>query len=115
MDMSEADKALHQPRVSKTCLYVGNLSLGATEAELRVAFSTCGEVVSVSMMNDEYIGSHQPRGYAYVEMALRSQCEAAVLAYDGKMMCGRSVNVVEALPVSHARPEHTRHEKYRSR
>ena len=113
--MSDTDKALHQPRLSKTCLYVGNLSLGATEAELRLAFGTCGEVVSVSMMNDAYIGSRQPRGYAYVEMALRSQCEAAVLAFDGKMLGGRPVNVVEALPVSHARAEHTQREKYRSR
>ncbi len=113
--MSETEKAVHQPSLSKNCLYVGNLPLSATEAEVRLAFGTCGVVVSVSMMNDEYIGSHQPRGYAYVEMALRSQCEAAVLAYDGKLMGGRLVNVVEALPVTHTRAEHSRHEKYRRR
>lgn len=109
------DKAVHQARLSKTYLYVGNLSLAVTEAEIRLAFDSCGQVVSVSMMNDEYIGSRQPRGYAYVEMALKSQCEAAVLAMDGKTIGGRPVNVVEALPISHASAEHHNHEKYRRR
>jgi cold-inducible RNA-binding protein len=113
--MLEEVKTVHQPRLSKTYLYVGNLSLTVTETDIRLAFATCGQVVSVSMMNDEYIGSRQPRGYAYVEMALKSQCEAAVAALDGKTIGGRTVNVVEALPVSHARPEHHNHEKYRSR
>jgi RNA recognition motif-containing protein len=112
--MSE-DKAIHQSRLSKTYLYVGNLSLAVTETEIRLAFGSCGQVVSVSMMNDEYIGSRQPRGYAYVEMSLKSQCEAAVQAFDGKLLGGRLVSVVEALPVSHASAEHHNHEKYRRR
>ena len=112
--MSE-DKLEHQARSSKTYLYVGNLSLAATEAELRLTFGACGQVLSVSMMNDAYIGSRQPRGYAYVEMAYKSQCEAAVLAIDGQTIGGRQVNVVEALPLSHTRTAHTQREKYRNR
>ncbi len=49
-------------------IYVGNLSLEVTEEELRREFMAFGEVISVTIMNDEYIGSGQSRGYAFVEM-----------------------------------------------
>jgi len=44
-------------------IYVGNLSLETTEDELRKEFTEFGEVISVTIMNDKYIGSGQPRGY----------------------------------------------------
>ncbi len=50
-------------------IYVGNLSLETTEDELRREFTEFGAVISVTIMNDKYIGSGQPRGYGYVEMA----------------------------------------------
>ena len=43
-------------------IYVGNLSLEVTEEELRQEFITFGEVISVTIMNDKYIGSGQSRG-----------------------------------------------------
>jgi RNA recognition motif-containing protein len=49
-------------------IYIGNLSLEATEEELRQRFAAFGEVLSVSIMDDKYIGSGQTRGYAFVEM-----------------------------------------------
>jgi RNA recognition motif-containing protein len=49
-------------------IYVGNLSLEMTEEELRREFMAFGEVISVTIMNDKYIGSGQSRGYAFVEM-----------------------------------------------
>ena len=36
--------------------YVGNLSLEVTEGELRQEFMAFGEVISVTIMNDKYIG-----------------------------------------------------------
>ncbi|MFC1993207.1 RNA recognition motif domain-containing protein [Chloroflexota bacterium] len=84
-------------------IYVGNLSLAVTEAELRREFTAFGQVISVSVMNDKYIGSGQPRGYGFVEMASKSEGEAAIVGLDGGMLKGRSLSVIEALPLSDSR------------
>lgn len=81
-------------------IYVGNLSLAVTEEELRREFRAFGEVVSVNIMNDKYIGSGQQRGYAFVEMSIASEGETAVRAINGKELGNMAVNVVEALPLS---------------
>jgi len=81
-------------------IYVGNLSLEVTEDELKKEFITYGAVTSVTIMNDKYIGSGQPRGYGYVEMALRSEGVAAISHLKGKKLRDRAVEIVEALPLS---------------
>jgi len=81
-------------------IYVGNLSLETTEDELRKEFTEFGEVISVTIMNDKYIGSGQPRGYGYVEMTSKSEGAAAIANLEGKKMRNRVINVVEALPLS---------------
>ena len=81
-------------------IYVGNLSLEVTEEELRREFMAFGEVMSVTIMNDKYIGSGQPRGYAYVEMPSKSEGATAIANLEGKKLRNRIVNVVGALPLS---------------
>jgi RNA recognition motif-containing protein len=81
-------------------IYVGNLSLEMTEDELRKEFTEFGEVISVTIMDDKYIGSGQPKGYAYVEMASKSEGATAIANLEGKNLKKRAVNVVEALPLS---------------
>jgi len=81
-------------------IYVGNLSLEMTEDELRKEFTEFGEVISVTIMNDKYIGSGQTRGYGYVEMASKSEGTTAIANLEGKKLRNRVVNVVEALPLS---------------
>jgi RNA recognition motif-containing protein len=81
-------------------IYVGNLSLEMTEDELRKEFTAFGEVISVTIMNDKYIGSGQPRGYGYVEMASKSEGATAIANLEGKKLRDRVVSVVEALPLS---------------
>jgi RNA recognition motif-containing protein len=81
-------------------IYVGNLSLETTEDELRREFTVFGKVISVTIMNDEYIGSGQPRGYGYVEMALKAEGATAIASLEGKKLRNRVVNVVEALPLT---------------
>jgi len=73
-------------------IYVGNLSLEMTKDELRKEFTEFGEVISVTIMDDKYIGSGQPRSYGYVEMASKSEGTTAIN--------NRVINVVEALPLS---------------
>lgn len=113
--MSEQRIAGYSPRSATSYLYIGNLALAVTEDELRLVFGAYGQVVSVSVMSDAYIGSQQPRAYAYVELALKSQGEAAVHGLDGKMLGDRPVSVVEALPISHNKGETCHHSKYRRR
>ena len=81
-------------------IYVGNLPLEVTEDELRQIFISFGEVLSVIIMNDKYIGSGQPRGYGYIQMPTRSEAQAAVLSLEGKSVRGQLIKVVEALPLS---------------
>ncbi len=84
-------------------IFVGNLSFDITEGELRREFVAFGEVISVVIMNDKYIGSGQRKGYAFVEMASKSEGEAAVTSLKGKRLRDRIIEVVEALPLSDKR------------
>jgi len=81
-------------------IYVGNLSLETTEDELRKEFMEFGEVISVTIMNDKYIGSGQSRGYGYVEMASKSEGDTAIASLEGKKLRNQVVNIVKALPLS---------------
>ena len=81
-------------------IYVGNLPLEVTEDEVRQKFMTFGEVISVAIMNDKYIGSGQPKGYAFVEMPSQSEGKAAITALNDKTLGHMTINVIEALPLS---------------
>ena len=81
-------------------IYVGNLSLDVTEEELRREFIAFGEVLSVTIMNDRYISSGQPRGYGFVEMTSKSQGGTAIAGLNGKILKDRVIDVIEALPLS---------------
>lgn len=81
-------------------IYVGNLSLETTENDLRQAFVAFGEVTSVTIMNDKYIGSGQTSGYGYVEMTSKSAGLAAIAGLAGTKVGDRFIRIVEALPLS---------------
>jgi RNA recognition motif-containing protein len=81
-------------------IYVGNLSLEATEGELQREFMAFGQVVSVTIMNDKYIGSGQPRGYGFVEMPSQSEGKTAITALNGRTLRHMTISVIEALPLS---------------
>ncbi len=81
-------------------IYVGNLAFEVTDGELRQEFTAFGEVISVIIMNDKYIGSGQPRGYGFVGMASKTEGEAAVISLNGKSLRGKAMEVVGALPLS---------------
>jgi RNA recognition motif-containing protein len=81
-------------------IYIGNLAFEVTEGELRQEFTAFGEVISVTLMDDKYIGSNQPRGYGFVEMPSESEGKAAIVALNGKSLRSRIIDVIEALPLS---------------
>jgi len=81
-------------------IYVGNLPLELTADELRKEFLAFGQVKSVNIMNDRDIGSGQPCGYGFVEMLLESEGKAAIISLVGKVIRGRLIETIEALPLS---------------
>ena len=79
-----------------TNIYVGNLSLRATEDDVRNAFSTHGEVASVNIIMDRETG--RSRGFAFVEMSNSDEANSAIEAVNGQEIAGRGVTVHEARP-----------------
>ena len=79
-------------------IYVGNLSYDVTEDELRQEFAAYGGVTSVSIPLDQY--SRRPRGFGFIEMASKSEGEAAITGLNGKTLKDRTIVVSEARPRS---------------
>ncbi len=77
-------------------IYVGNISRGVTEAELREAFAAFGEVSSAAIIKDKMTG--ESRGFGFVEMANKDEAEKAIAALNGKDLKGRTLTVNEARP-----------------
>ena len=77
-------------------IYVGNLSYDVTEEELQQEFTTYGEVTSVSILTDKFSG--RPKGFGFVEMASKSEAEAAIADLNGKTLKERTIVVNEARP-----------------
>ena len=92
-------------------IYVGNLSLEVTEEELRREFMAYGEVISVIIMNDKYIGSGQQRGYGFIEMTSQSEGKAAIDNLNEKTLKHMTINVIEALPLSDCKNQGCLHSK----
>jgi RNA recognition motif-containing protein len=81
-------------------IFVGNLSVGMTEAELRGLFVPFGHVSSATVLNDDYIGSGQNRCYGYIEMLSKNDGEDAIFQLNGKPYRGRDLTVIEAMPTN---------------
>jgi cold-inducible RNA-binding protein len=77
-------------------IYVGNLSYGMSEDELRDAFAAFGEVSLVKILMDRDTG--RSRGFGFVEMPNQSEAEAAITQLNGKDVGGRALRINEARP-----------------
>ncbi len=77
-------------------IYVGNLSFDVTEDEIAAEFGTYGKVESVAIPSDKLSG--RPRGFAFVEMASKSEAEAAITGLNGKTLKERTIVVNESRP-----------------
>ena len=76
-------------------IYVGNLSWSATDASLRDAFSSFGEVQSATVVTDRETG--RSRGFGFVEMD-GPDADKAIRELDGRDLDGRAMRVNEARP-----------------
>jgi RNA recognition motif-containing protein len=77
-------------------IYVGNLSYGMSEDELRDAFGAFGAVSSVKILMDRETG--RSRGFGFVEMPNQSEAETAIAQLNGKDVGGRALRINEARP-----------------
>jgi cold-inducible RNA-binding protein len=77
-------------------IYAGNLSPDVTEDELRQEFAAFGQVASVAIIKDKYSG--QSRGFAFIEMPIVAEGQAAVAGLKGKTLGDRTLDVTEARP-----------------
>ncbi len=77
-------------------LYVGNLPFSATEDSLKQVFAQFGTVESVNVITDRYTG--QSKGFGFIELANKSEADAAIDKMNGSEMDGRTLKVSEAKP-----------------
>lgn len=79
-------------------IYIGNLSFNTTEEKIREAFSKFGEVLSVTIIKDQF--TEISKGFGFVEMEDDSNAENAILSLNGKELDKRKVRVSEAVEKS---------------
>jgi cold-inducible RNA-binding protein len=77
-------------------IFVGNLSFGATEADVRSLFEQYGTIERVNLITDRDTG--QSRGFGFVEMSGNDEAQRAIAALDGRELNGRNLKVNEARP-----------------
>jgi RNA recognition motif-containing protein len=75
-------------------LYVGNLSVETTEADIRDLFAQAGVVGSVRIVTDPDTG--RSKGFGFVEM--EDGGDKAVAQFTGKELHGRVLKVNDARP-----------------
>jgi RNA recognition motif-containing protein len=82
-------------------IYVGNLSYTLTDDELQHAFEEFGEVVSATIVKDQYSG--RSRGFGFVEMPSENEANSAIQGLNEKELKGRILKVNRARQRSEGR------------
>ena len=76
-------------------IFVGNLTFGATEGQVRTLFEAYGTVDRVNLVTDRDTG--QARGFGFVEMSVNAEADRAIAELNGKELDGRALNVNDHL------------------
>ncbi len=77
-------------------LYVGNLSYGTNEDELRALFAQAGTVASVAVIKDRDTGTS--KGFAFVEMTTQVDAQKAITMFNNYQLGERALKVNLARP-----------------
>ena len=88
-------------------LYIANLPVTITDAQLQAAFAPFGAVTHSFIATDRATGS--PKGFAFVTYGTRQEADAAIAAMNGAELEGRKLAVSiarepEPVPVRRAAP-----------
>jgi len=62
-------------------LYVGNLSYGVTEEDLKKNFGETDECIAANIVREKYSGNS--RGFGFVEMATEEEAQEAIRRLNG--------------------------------
>ena len=77
-------------------LFIGNLPYDVTEAEVLQILTDFGEVVNTNLVIDHFSG--RPKGFAFVEMATRSEGHRAMETLNKQEYKNRQLVCNEAQP-----------------
>lgn len=77
-------------------LFIGSLSWGVRDEELREAFEKAGTVVSATVLIDR--ASNRSKGFGFVEMSSPEEAEAAIEMWNEQELDGRALIVNIAKP-----------------
>jgi RNA recognition motif-containing protein len=77
-------------------LFVGSLSYGVNDTQLKDFFSTAGSVSSATVIPDRISG--QSNGFGFVEMSSDDEAKEAIKTLNNQELDGRSIIVNEAKP-----------------
>ena len=75
-------------------LFVGGLSWGTTDADLREAFASVGEITEAKVITERDTG--RSRGFGFVTFARDEDAKTAVSKMHGTSLDGRTITVNEA-------------------
>jgi len=98
--MKSRSSPIALPKPDPMTIFARNLAFRVTEVELREAFGAYGRVVRVEIPCDRF---GQSRGFGFIEMADRADGEQAILALNGVVLSGRTIELSVALPRSSVR------------
>jgi RNA recognition motif-containing protein len=79
-------------------IYVGNLSYGINDEDLRLTFESYGQVESAKVIKDKYNG--HSKGFGFVDMPEKVEAQSAINYLNGRALKGKTLNVNEARPRS---------------
>lgn len=79
-----------------TKLFVGSLSWGVNDDQLKDFFSAAGSVVSAKVIVDR--DTNRSKGFGFVEMSSDDEAKKAIDELNNKELDGRAINVSEARP-----------------
>jgi len=77
-------------------IYVGNLSYGVTQDDLRNTFAAYGQVETANLITDKFTG--ESKGFGFVEMPNNSEADTAIKALNEQPLKGRAMRVNQAKP-----------------
>ncbi|HSR17900.1 MAG TPA: hypothetical protein VLM39_07380 [Ignavibacteriaceae bacterium] len=77
-------------------IYIGNLSTGVTEEDLKNLFSGFGKINGAKVIKDNYLGTS--KGFGFIEITGEAEAQEAIKHLNSKDFKGKKIVVSEARP-----------------
>ena len=73
----------------RTTVFVGNVAVFCTEAEINQLFSSCGEVLEIRLAKSDDFSKHL--SYGFVKFSTVTGAQLAMQRLNGAVLCGRTL------------------------